>query len=62
MSDHDPKSRDIDKNVPAPRGFELLNDPELNKGTAFTEGERDALAIHGLCRPGFPIWISRRSA
>ncbi len=51
MSNHDPKNRNIDKNVPAPRGFELLHDPELNKGTAFTEKERDALGIHGLLPP-----------
>lgn len=30
------------------RGREVLNDPEINKGTAFTAGERKALAIQGL--------------
>jgi len=29
-------------------GYELLNDPLLNKGTAFTEEERDAFELHGL--------------
>ena len=31
-----------------PRGVELLRDPLLNKGTAFTEEERDALGLRGL--------------
>jgi malate dehydrogenase (oxaloacetate-decarboxylating)(NADP+) len=29
-------------------GLELLRDPLLNKGTAFTEAERDALGVRGL--------------
>ncbi|MGA8497206.1 MAG: NAD-dependent malic enzyme [Xanthobacteraceae bacterium] len=32
-------------------GYELLNDPLLNKGTAFTEPERDAFELHGLLPP-----------
>ena len=32
-------------------GFDLLNQPLLNKGTAFTEAERDALHLHGLLPP-----------
>jgi malate dehydrogenase (oxaloacetate-decarboxylating) len=32
-------------------GYELLNDPLLNKGTAFTESERDAFELHGLLPP-----------
>jgi len=32
-------------------GYELLNSPLLNKGTAFTEGERDAFDLHGLLPP-----------
>ncbi len=32
-------------------GETLLHDPRLNKGTAFTEAERDALGIRGLLPP-----------
>ena len=32
-------------------GYELLNDPLFNKGTAFTEDERDAFDLHGLLPP-----------
>jgi malate dehydrogenase (oxaloacetate-decarboxylating) len=32
-------------------GYELLNDPQLNKGTAFTEAERDEFDLHGLLPP-----------
>src|SRR6266852_9148223 len=34
-----------------PHGTELLNRPELNKGTAFTEDERSTLALQGLLPP-----------
>ncbi len=36
---------------PQPRGAQLLNDPLLNKGTTFTELERDALGLRGLLPP-----------
>jgi malate dehydrogenase (oxaloacetate-decarboxylating)(NADP+) len=39
------------RSVPAfnsPRGMALLRDPLLNKGTAFTEAERDTLGLRGL--------------
>jgi malate dehydrogenase (oxaloacetate-decarboxylating) len=32
-------------------GYDLLLHPELNKGTAFTETERDEFALHGLLPP-----------
>ena len=32
-------------------GYELLADPLLNKGTAFTDAERDAFALNGLLPP-----------
>ena len=32
-------------------GFDLINTPRLNKGTAFTDHERDAFALHGLLPP-----------
>jgi malate dehydrogenase (oxaloacetate-decarboxylating)(NADP+) len=34
-----------------PTGIELLHDARLNKGTAFTEAERDALKLRGLLPP-----------
>lgn len=36
---------------PQPRGAALLTDPLLNKGTAFTERERDTLGLRGLLPP-----------
>jgi len=32
-------------------GYDLLNDPLLNKGTGFTDSERDLFELHGLLPP-----------
>ena len=32
-------------------GFDLINSPRLNKGTAFTDHERDIFHLHGLLPP-----------
>ena len=34
--------------LPAPRGYDLLRNPHLNRGSAFTLAERDAYGLHGL--------------
>ncbi len=34
-----------------PRGMDLIDNPGLNKGTAFTEEERNKLQLHGLLPP-----------
>ena len=39
-----PRSTPVD----SPRGMALLRDPLLNKGTAFTEAERDAMGLRGF--------------
>ncbi|MBV9530059.1 MAG: NAD-dependent malic enzyme, partial [Bradyrhizobium sp.] len=36
----------------SPRGLALLRDPLLNRGTAFTEQERDALGLRGFLPAG----------
>jgi malate dehydrogenase (oxaloacetate-decarboxylating) len=46
MNDNSPQTVDT-----ALSGYELLNDPLLNKGTAFTEAERDAFDLFGLLPP-----------
>src|SRR4029450_7311361 len=44
----DEKRRSRAMKADVPHGTDLLNHPGLNKGTAFTEDERTALAVHGL--------------
>ena len=48
-----PPGRSRTKPIPAwfPRGVTLLREPTLNKGTAFSARERDALGLHGLLPP-----------
>jgi malate dehydrogenase (oxaloacetate-decarboxylating) len=44
-------------------GYELLNDPLLNKGTAFTNDERELFDLHGLLPPdvaGLDMQVKRR--
>jgi malate dehydrogenase (oxaloacetate-decarboxylating)(NADP+) len=45
MSNHEPSITEL------PKGIELLHEPSLNKGTSFTEAERDALGLRGLLPP-----------
>jgi malate dehydrogenase (oxaloacetate-decarboxylating)(NADP+) len=45
----DTRSRSPDRR--APRGAEVLHDPRLNRGTAFSEDEREALGLRGLLPP-----------
>ena len=40
-----------DPHTAIPHGVSLLHDPLRNKGTAFTENERDALGLRGLLPP-----------
>ena len=46
---HRPMTKMPEKIIP--RGLQLLHDPVLNKGSAFTAAERDALGLHGLLPP-----------
>jgi malate dehydrogenase (oxaloacetate-decarboxylating) len=41
-------------------GLDLLMNPRLNKGTAFTEAERDAFDLHGLLPPHIGTLESQR--
>jgi malate dehydrogenase (oxaloacetate-decarboxylating)(NADP+) len=41
----------MSKPLRTPTGIRLLNDPALNKGTAFTENERNRLKLRGLIPP-----------
>lgn len=45
------KTKTIVQGHKIPRGIELLRNPLFNKGTAFTEKERDALGLRGLLPP-----------
>ena len=46
-------------------GVDLINQPLLNKGTAFTDEERDAFKLHGMLPPNIgnlPEQVRRRLA
>ena len=48
-----------------PTGYELLHNPRLNKGTAFTEAERRAYGLEGLLPPAvttIELQVARRHA
>src|SRR5262249_19264867 len=48
-----------------PTGYDLLRDPRLNKGTAFTEAERRAFRLEGLLPPAvttMALQVARRHA
>ena len=53
MTEPEPISQRVAEVVPAriPRGMDLLDTPLLNKGTAFTDGERTQFGLHGLLPP-----------
>jgi malate dehydrogenase (oxaloacetate-decarboxylating)(NADP+) len=56
------------KTAPAPKhpiGYDLLRNPRLNKGTAFTEAERRAWGLEGLLPPSvttLALQVARRRA
>ena len=51
MSTTSTKGAATDAPLRSPRGFDVLRNPSLNRGTGFTEKERDALGLRGLLPP-----------
>ncbi|WP_051383389.1 NAD-dependent malic enzyme [Bradyrhizobium sp. WSM3983] len=60
-----PISKRIAPPLGHPASYQLLHDPRLNKGTAFTEAERRAWGLEGLLPPAvtnIELQVSRRHA
>lgn len=58
-------SKKIEPALGHPTSYQLLHDPRLNKGTAFTEAERRAWGLEGLLPPAvtnIELQVSRRHA
>lgn len=58
-------SKTIEPALGHPTSYQLLHDPRLNKGTAFTEAERRAWGLEGLLPPAvtnIELQVSRRHA
>lgn len=60
-----PISKKIEPALGHPTSYQLLHDPRLNRGTAFTEAERRAWGLEGLLPPAvtnIELQVSRRHA
>ena len=57
----DAKEKILARMLGFPTGVDILRNPALNKGTAFTEAEREILQVRGLLPPDHPVWRPRGS-